>query len=899
MPSYTKPTSPVPPSKLAGIPKFFTGRHTEVDTLVNFIMKENADIIAVTGGPGIGKSSVAIVTGHRLSVNAQVIEISLVGIEWMDTFLARVIQHIDMKVTGLSQKDTVLNWASSLSTKCILLLNDADRLTLNDSTIRQEFINFLDELIDHPKSPDGHVHIIVTTQYRFIGPGKFEQIHLPPLNSSESLSMLQNVTKGLVIDPVKQRLILEKTSGIPLAILIIGKLIKYPPVALDDVIEKLNSSDPIANISKHTKSTFSRQEQLDNCINVSISFLSLAQQRCFYVASRFHGSFDDKAKWGIIERLVEDEGCVNELVLRSLLELAERYHMHSLLRSFAETYMKNVKVTLKTFFGIYSHHYISLFHESNETTKSEIIRNEFHNIVYLLVMYQQLDAFPIEEEDLIDFYLSIVAELKHSPIDLYLEPILKFLHKVYKEDVAFKDNCKFLGLSNKVAETLILLGRCQQAENVLQLAKGCTMGFIEKAMIDKWVGEGTLNNYSSSENFKNIFLHQLASKCYLTDENSRTSFDNLKLYLSGYSIESFADCSLRIGLQKHLYSQFMHEFSTFLKLNGALEECKHVYLSGKEESDIEADFLNQALSEDYLTKSLLEIPYSNYFFYLSTIPGQKLKVSNKTQYDIFIGHLITLKVAQTCFELGFHDCAVKWWSKMASSNESSQCDQSHALQRVAHYKLSMYYLRENQHDFVQSHVKKFLEISHSKFFGSVPAYEYDPLYELNVPHKMEVQLFSCLLRHGYLTYMKKITLVLYAEMYNITVEHIKGLFPNMESRSSGVVTAGGLFQGLMHSESDSINVLLNLADWISTQLKLPKYKAMIYLELILALLQVVPRIILLLCIVFAHCLAIYSVVLKTNSFLFKSFVFLGIFMYLYWTPLLLFLLIRSGSTCHL
>ena len=239
---------------------------------------------------------------------------------------------------------------------------------------------------------------------------------------------------------------------------------------------------------------------------------------------------------------------MNWFYKRSLLELAERYHMHSLLRSFAETYMKNVKVTLKTFFGIYSHHYISLFHESNGTTGSEIIRNEFHNIVYLLVMYQQLDAFPVEE-DLIDFYLSIVAELKHSPIDLYLEPILKFLHKVYKEDVAFKDNCKFLGLSNKVAETLILLGRCQQAENVLQLAKGCTMGFIEKAMIDKWVGEGTLNNYSLLENFKNLFLHQLASKCYLTDENSRTSFDNLKLYLSGYSIESFADCSLRIGLK--------------------------------------------------------------------------------------------------------------------------------------------------------------------------------------------------------------------------------------------------------------------------------------------------------------------------------------------------------------
>ena len=54
-------------------------------------MKDNVNCIVIAGVPGVGKTTIAIVAGYKLSPYAQVIKMSLMGIDQMDALFEKVV----------------------------------------------------------------------------------------------------------------------------------------------------------------------------------------------------------------------------------------------------------------------------------------------------------------------------------------------------------------------------------------------------------------------------------------------------------------------------------------------------------------------------------------------------------------------------------------------------------------------------------------------------------------------------------------------------------------------------------------------------------------------------------------------------------------------------------------
>ena len=80
------------------IPAGFTGREEEMLRIVD-CLKRDVRIVSVTGGPGYGKSSVAIVSSHRLMEHngIPVCYVSLTEADSMESFMLTLLHRLTMK----------------------------------------------------------------------------------------------------------------------------------------------------------------------------------------------------------------------------------------------------------------------------------------------------------------------------------------------------------------------------------------------------------------------------------------------------------------------------------------------------------------------------------------------------------------------------------------------------------------------------------------------------------------------------------------------------------------------------------------------------------------------------------------------------------------------------------
>ena len=339
--SFSTSHSHVHTEHLPQIPPYFTGREAEVNLVLKHV-RNDVNVISITGGPGYGKSSLAIVSIHRLleaNFPAAVNHISLRGIDSIDDFTTTFLRSLsnDPTYTSTSKREQLLSWAKKVNDKHILILDNADELTLKASAVRDNFMLLLKDFIDSTSL----VQFLVTTQYRCQYPVNFEEIHLSPINASSTVSLLQklmfsgNDHSDLSEQEVHQLgLIANLTDGIPLAGKVVGLLLKSGALSLSDVVEGL-SSHPMHTLSRES---FSAEERLNHCFNLSYTYLLPVQKQCFVYASRFPGSFNHKARDAVITKLTANKHCLGQLIDRSLVEYnvaVKRYSVHSLLQHFA------------------------------------------------------------------------------------------------------------------------------------------------------------------------------------------------------------------------------------------------------------------------------------------------------------------------------------------------------------------------------------------------------------------------------------------------------------------------------------------------------------------------------------------------------------------------------------
>ena len=322
------------------IPAGFTGREEEILRIV-VCLKGDVRIVSVTGGPGYRKSSVAIVSSHRLMEHngIPVCYVSLTEADSMESFMLTLLHGLTMKTDERPDKFQILRLVRMLTKKTVIVLDNADQLTLNQTELREDFIKLLKQIV----AESDYIHFVVVTRYRFKITSAFEEIHLQPLPSPQALYLLRTLidTPRHVSDHDEEmteeqfQMIANETGGIPLAIKVVGRLVRSGDLPVAELLEEL-SIDPVSTLSEDS---FTSDEQLKRCIDLSYKYLSPVGQSCFLFAAKFPGSFDHKANKYIIANLTGNMRCSRQLVDRSLVEysaVTKRYNVHALLRVFAK-----------------------------------------------------------------------------------------------------------------------------------------------------------------------------------------------------------------------------------------------------------------------------------------------------------------------------------------------------------------------------------------------------------------------------------------------------------------------------------------------------------------------------------------------------------------------------------
>ena len=372
------------------IPIAFTGREKEIQRVVDVLVQEDVGIVSVTGGPGYGKSSVAIVSSHHLMKHGiPVCYVSLSEADSIETFIMTLMHALTRKAQRHPDKFQILSLLGLLKEKTVIVLDNADQLTLKRTELRQDFIKLLKRIV----AESVYLHLVVVTRYRFKITSDFEEIHLQPLASPQALSLLRSLIRASRYDEelTEEQLlrIANETGGIPLAIKVVGQLVKSGALSFAEVVEEL-SIDPVSTLSEDS---FTPDEQLKRCIDLSYKYLSPVGKKCFLFAACFPGSFDRQAARHIIANLTSDVHCLNQLVDRSLVEysaVTKRYNVHALLCAFA----RNADVrslSLEDYYQLYAKHYMDVLTEQVKRSKSSgnisslytTLVIDYHNFLHL------------------------------------------------------------------------------------------------------------------------------------------------------------------------------------------------------------------------------------------------------------------------------------------------------------------------------------------------------------------------------------------------------------------------------------------------------------------------------------------------------------------------------------
>ena len=387
-------------SNLPTRPAMFVGRENHLDDVVATVLNTETRIIVISGGPGVGKSTLAVTAGYELIGRRNVFYVSLDGITNIRDGVVRISTVLGLNTkTEKYYEHSLRIWAKTLYKETVLILDNTDDVTLQECQERTDFIKFFSSLVKQcvDNSGQSRLSIIVTSRFQIVTPDPpSHEVHLKILSQHDAEEYMRHFVPHLSHSQITE--LANVTGHVPLAILILGTLTKsLSPSDVDKVIVDAKS-DPI---DVYSPETFGEQ-QLDRCISVSFRYLNSSEIHCFVSVSLLPGTFDDAASNFIITNLTRDTKCTKKLLSRSLVEKvgSGRYGMHPFLQKYSLKHMQEGAIDLQNHFKIlFIEHYISLMSSSIQSAKAKsdvkgfylILSLEHHNFLFLLMQLTQSD----------------------------------------------------------------------------------------------------------------------------------------------------------------------------------------------------------------------------------------------------------------------------------------------------------------------------------------------------------------------------------------------------------------------------------------------------------------------------------------------------------------------------
>ncbi|WP_203928399.1 AfsR/SARP family transcriptional regulator [Virgisporangium ochraceum] len=230
----------------------FVGRHEELRRIV----RENTAVTIITGGPGTGKTTLAVHAGHQLSAAFRDGVLMATFRRGRATRSATDVQREILDAAGVpvsaDQGDaaTGSRWRSWLADRRILLLVDD---APDEAAVRALL----------PGTPGSRV--LVTSRSRLSGLESVVRIRLGELSEPEGISFLTMLFDAEAVrsDPVAVEAILRRCGRVPLALRVLGgRFADLPHVTLADIAARLGSTtDPLDELVAGDVSFKQRYEQ--------------------------------------------------------------------------------------------------------------------------------------------------------------------------------------------------------------------------------------------------------------------------------------------------------------------------------------------------------------------------------------------------------------------------------------------------------------------------------------------------------------------------------------------------------------------------------------------------------------------------------------------------------------
>ena len=314
----------------------FTAREAEIQKVITLLKDEGKAVVSLHGGPGFGKTAIAIEVSHKLSEdhNIAVIFSQLTTATTVDEMVLRLCRDVGVYHEDKDDpKSSLILWLKNVKSKVIFVMDDIDKL-LEDKTSFYEFIRLL------RKNSNQHCHIVTTSRTSCeIRELLTDEVKVDEMDEEACMELLKKQCPDQE-DEFLRRLA-EFCGKIPLAMCIAGSQV--------DDFE--NSDELLQHLQNQPMKILECPESdqyVYRAINMSYERCSGEEKETLLRLAIFEGNFSEDAAGVVTEKEnLDTKRVLKKLVRRSLIKqpTKHRYSIHLLIKHFLKDQQENENET--------------------------------------------------------------------------------------------------------------------------------------------------------------------------------------------------------------------------------------------------------------------------------------------------------------------------------------------------------------------------------------------------------------------------------------------------------------------------------------------------------------------------------------------------------------------------
>ena len=377
------------------------GRDKQIKEVIEVIQSGREAAVVITGGPGFGKTTVAIKAAYKLvqEHGRRVLFCDLTSKKTSRDVETLMLLACSNHTSPDNPQHWLFTWSKQLKASVTFVLDNADDVVDHEC---EEFLKFLSDIRTYSRQ---RVTFIITSRREF-GEGIIQSRivrlgHLPSEEAKQVLWSRMNNTDSFKECLSKAEQLTKLCGFVPLALRIAGSLLSKGVYTEDELVRQLET-EPTAVLQINRRPT--KETSVEKSINISMVALDTCEQQALILLSSFPGSFNDEAAKFLIRKKCSTTAgeqaslILCELIERSLLEKPslQRYQVHSLIQAFSRKFSQEKYPNLLTEGEkLACAHFISRIDNnakqywSKDTCKAAIdsFTEERHNFEHFLQVY--------------------------------------------------------------------------------------------------------------------------------------------------------------------------------------------------------------------------------------------------------------------------------------------------------------------------------------------------------------------------------------------------------------------------------------------------------------------------------------------------------------------------------